>query len=104
MVSGANGTISRLKTRPVTGAPVFPIATATADGNVVVGRRQMATNLTPLGDTLWHTVVPRRLGRDWDAASLCEDAQGNVVVAANSFFNIGPDVDAINVHLVRFRQ
>jgi len=104
VMSDANGAISRLKTRPVTGVSIFPVAAATADGNVVVGRRQMATKLTPLGDTLWHTVVPRRLNRDWDATSLCEDAQGNVVVAANSFFNVGPGVDAINVHFIRFRR
>ena len=99
-----NGTLTRLKKRVSPGTNSLPVAAATADGNVVVGRRQMATKLTALGDTLWHTVVPRRLGRDWDATSLCEDAQANVVVAANSFVNVGPGVDAINVHFIRFRR
>lgn len=88
--------------RPVTAINSYPAAFASTDGNVVVGRRQMATKLTPLGDTLWHTPVPRRLSRDWDAAALCEDAQGNYVVAANSHFVIGTGFNADNIHLIRF--
>ncbi|WP_201985007.1 T9SS type A sorting domain-containing protein [Hymenobacter rubidus] len=63
----------------------------------------MLTKLTPTGDTLWHTLVPRRLGRDWDAASLCEDAQGNYIVAGNSRFTIVSGFYADNIHLTRFR-
>ena len=99
----ANGTLVRFRTRRDITPNSFPTPYLTADGNVVVGRRQMATKLTPLGDTLWHTRVPRRLSRDWDAASLCEDAQGNVVVAGNSNFYIGGSQLAANVHLTRFR-
>lgn len=99
----ANGTLVRFRTRRDITPNSFPTPYLTADGNVVVGRRQMATKLTPLGDTLWHTRVPRRLNRDWDAASLCEDAQGNVVVAGNSNFYVGGSQLAANVHLTRFR-
>lgn len=103
VVMDTGGNLIRFRTRRDIAPNSFPVAYATADGNVVVGRRQMATKLTPAGDTLWHTRVPRRLGRDWDAASLCEDAQGNYVVAGNSRFYIGGSQLAANVHLTRFR-
>lgn len=70
-----NGNSLRFKSRVDGQLNSPPVAYSTTDGNVVVGRRQMATKLTPLGDTLWHTAVPQRLNRYWDAAALCEDAQ-----------------------------
>jgi len=102
-ISDVNGSISHLRYHPFAYNNSYPQALTTSDGNVIVGRRQMLTKLTPTGDTLWHTLVPRRLNRDWDAASLCEDAQGNYVVAGNSHFTVGGSLSADNIHLIRFR-
>ena len=49
-------------------------------------------------------MVPSRYpGRKWDANVVTQDAQGNYVVAGTSRFNIGGTLNAINVHLARFR-
>jgi hypothetical protein len=102
LILDANGGLTRYRTHSDTRQNSFPVLLVSSDGNVLMGRRQMLTKLTPTGDTLWHTVVPPRLSRSWDAASICEDAQGNYVVAGNSSFNIGSSLYADNIHLTRF--
>lgn len=100
MLLDGNGTITRFRERinNVINASPIPVSNSQY---IYVGRRQTVTKLTFTGDTVWHTVVPPRYpNRQWDANSLAQDSQGNIVVLATSTESVLQDTQ---MHLTRLR-
>ncbi|MBF9219690.1 hypothetical protein [Hymenobacter ruricola] len=68
----------------------IPTSSVTQDGNILMGRRQNITKITPVGDTLWRTVAPSRYAnRSWDARAIVEDAQGGLLLVGDSQYQNG---------------